>query len=176
MILYIKMPSEDETVKTPMSGGKRGKRKGSRRRMRRSRRYQNQNEQENQQQGGNSASEVVAKTAGLPGQQVGTNGNSGALVLAKPTMGGSSLMPSTLAPATLTMGGNVVSGAAKYGGGEDLEKMGGKKGKKGGNLLGQIAVPAVLLYANQMVGRRRTKNRRSGRRSSRGRRSRRFRR
>jgi hypothetical protein len=170
------MTGEDESVKTPMSGGKRGKRRGSRRRMRRSRRYQNENEQENQQQGGNSAWEGVAKIAGLPGQQAGTNGNSGALVLSNPTMGGTGLMSSTLASVPPSIGGNLVSGAAKYGGGEHMKKYGGKNGKKGGNLLGQVAVPAVLLYANQMVGRRSFKNRRSGRRNSRGRKSRRFRR
>lgn len=172
------MADVDSSMKDMSSttGGKRGKRRGSRK-MRRSRRYQNENEQEQQnQQGGNSAWEGVAKAAGLPGQQVGAaSPSSGALVLTKTMGGGSDILSSILNP---KVGGNLVASAAKYGGSEDMEKYGGKKGKKGGNLLGQVAVPAVLLYANQMVGRRSrsTKNRRSGRRNSRGRRSRRFRR
>jgi hypothetical protein len=155
-------------MKMIAQGGK-SRRRG---RGRSGRKYQNQNQQnENQNQfqfqGGQATDEYVAKVVGGT-EQVGSSGPTTGAIVLKAQNGGSGGALVNLAPATFDAA--PVSAPVVQKGG----KKHGKKGKKGGNLLGQIAVPAVLLYANQAFGKRRsTMSKRSSRRS---RRSRKFRR
>lgn len=123
--------------KTPKSYKKR----------RQSQNQQNQNQNQNQLNslfGGEGAAPYVAAVAGAPDMQKAIGGGSNAIALT-PMTGGSGL--SVISPATLTGGNAMPMGAS-------LMKGGKKKGKKGGNLLQQLAVPAVLLYANNTFGRR----------------------
>jgi hypothetical protein len=118
------------------------------------RQSQNQNQQ-NQNQlnslfGGEGAAPYVAAVAGSPSEQhAGSNGNTIALT---PMSGGSGL--SILAPSSIGSGGNLISGGSSYPGMNGGKRKVKGKGKKGGNLLQQLAVPAVFLYANNTFGRR----------------------
>ena len=124
-----------------------------------------QNKSQNQSQnGGQTAAEYVEQVVGGPSVQHAGKGN---VIAMNPISGGSGL--TALAPAVVTSKGNLMSGGesvsvAPLAGYGDMSKdesaasVGGKKrkGKKGGNLLNQIALPAVLLYANNTFGRRRS--------------------
>lgn len=123
--------------------------KSHKRSRRQSQNNQNQNNQNqlNSLFGGEGAAPYVAAVAGAPSEQHAAGG-SNAIALT-PMKGGSGL--SILAPSSIGSVGNLIAG------GSSLPHMGGKrhrKGKKGGNLLQQLAVPAVLLYANNTFGRR----------------------
>jgi hypothetical protein len=115
----------------------------------------------------------MEKVVGSASEQ--TAGENGNVIAMKPISGGSGLV--ALSPAVVSSRGNLISGgegvsvvpAVGYG---DMSKessasVGGKrrgrKGKKGGNLLNQLAVPAVLLYANNTFGRRRSAARKTRR-------------
>ena len=128
--------------------------------------------QNKNQQGGNAAT-YAASVVGAPGAQMATagqgnllkmNGGSAVVALAPAAIvGGSALTPAS-------MGGNVMaSSALKVGGNAHMVK-GGKQqnqNQNGGNVLTDLAVPAVLLYANNTIGRRGvSRSRRSSRRSS----------
>ena len=118
--------------------------------------------------GGEGAAPYVEAVAGAPSEQhSGGLGSSNAILL-KPMSGGSGL--STLAPGLVSTNGNLIGGSASLLG---LNGGKGKKGKKGGNLLQQLAVPAVLLYANNTFGRRGSMK--TGRKTRRFRGSRRYR-
>lgn len=140
-------------------------RKRSHKRSRRqSQNQQNQNQNQlNQIFGGEGAAPFVQGVVGSPSEQHA--GNNGSIALT-PMSGGSGL--SVISPATLTGGNAMAMGASLMKGG----KKGCGKGKKGGNLLQQLAVPAVLLYANNTFGRR---GKSSGKRTRRFRGSRRYR-
>ena len=122
-----------------------------RRSHKKSRRQSQNNQNQNQLNslfGGEGAAPYVAAVAGAPSEQHAAGG-SNAIALT-PMKGGSGL--SILAPSSIGSGGNLIAG------GSSLPHMGGKRhrkpSKKGGNLLQQLAVPAVLLYANNTFGRR----------------------
>jgi len=147
--------------------------KYTKRHGRRSRRHsQNQSQSQNQQNslfgGEGGAAEYLKAVVGAPAEQHAGSPPSNAIAVT-PMAGGSGL--SVLSPAVVSSSGNLMSGGSAvpsmYKGGK------GKKGKKGGNLLQQLAVPAVLLYANNTFGRRGSKS--SGRKTRRFRGSRRFR-
>lgn len=69
-------------------------------------------------------------------------------------------------------GSTLLGMASPYKGGKkrSAKKGKGKKSKKGGNVLAQLAVPALYVYANNTFGKRRS----SGRKTRRFRRSRKF--
>ena len=137
--------------------------------------------------GGQTTSEYMASVAGNIGQQMSENGTQSGAIALKAQQGGS-LDP--LQPASLAMSNTVVPSAASPSAAvpsavpsavssplASLKSMvAGGKGKKnqlqqnqnqeGGNLLTNIAVPAVLLYANNTLGKRLSKNNRSGPRKS----------
>lgn len=159
------MPKQTRRPKS----GKRSKRRHS----------QNQNQNYNQNQsyniyGGEGAATYVAAVAGGTDSQsaVGNGSNTIALTPMSGMTGGSGL--NILTPSNIgSNSGNLMSGGNSL---SDLAKSltGGKKkpSKRGGNLLQQLAVPAVLLYANNTFGRR---GKSSGRKTRRFRGSRRFR-
>ena len=143
--------------------------------------------------GGQTTSEYMASVAGSIGQQMSEAGNQSGAIALKAQQGGS-LLP--LQPASLAMSNTVVPSAAVPSAAvpsaavpsaavpsplASLKSMvAGGKGKRnqlqqnqnqnqnqdGGNLLTNIAVPAVLLYANNTLGKRLSKNNRSGPRKS----------
>ena len=139
------------TNQSILKGGKRGKgcgRKGSRRR---SRQNQNQNQNYNQNQNGGAcgnSSSVAASYGGnvphmMPPMQGGNLASSaytaGNVSLVK---GGASLLPN--------MGGN-----ALMKGGESNPMLPPGTPVTGGSVLNELAVPAVLLYANNTFGKKR---------------------
>lgn len=136
------------------------KKKSRSHKKRQSQNQQNQNQNQlNQIFGGEGAAPFVQGVVGSPSEQHA--GNNGSIALT-PMSGGSGL--SVISPATLTGGNAMAMGASLM--------KGGKGRKKGGNLLQQLAVPAVLLYANNTFGRR---GKSSGKRTRRFRGSRRYR-
>ena len=131
---------------------------------------QSQNQNQN---GGEGAAEYMEKVVGAPHEQkAGEHGN---VIAMNPISGGSGLV--ALSPAVVSSRGNLISGgesvsvvpAVGYGdmSKEESASVGGRKrkgkGKRGGNLLNQLAVPAVLLYANNTFGRRRSAARKTRR-------------
>ena len=108
--------------------------------------HQNQNQQ-NSLFGGEGAAQYVQAVAGAPAEQHA--GNTGNAIAVTPLTGGSGL--SVLSPAEITSNGNLITGGSSV---PSIKGGKGKKGKKGGNLLQQLAVPAVLLYANNTFGKR----------------------
>ena len=133
------------------------KKRSHKRRQSQNQQNQNQN-QLNSLFGGESAASYVQSVVGSPGEQKSVGGSNA--ISLTPMSGGMSV----ISPATITGGNAHTMGASLM--------KGGKGKKKGGNLLQQLAVPAVLLYANNTFGRR---GKSSGRKTRRFRGSRRFR-
>jgi len=147
---------------------------------RQSQNQQNQNQNQNHSNslfGGEGAAPFVQGVVGSPSEQhAGTNGS----IALNPMTGGSGL--SVITPATITGGNAMPMGASLMKGGifspsfssrSSRASHKGGKPKKGGNLLQQLAVPAVLLYANNTFGRRGSMK--TGRKTRRFKGSRRFR-
>jgi hypothetical protein len=163
-----------------LKGGKRRGRRGSRRGRGSRRQNQNdqnqngQNQNQNQQGGacGNSSSVAAAYGGSVP--------------MTMPQAGGNAL-----ASSTYTAGNNIVKGGSVpmmgnlVAGGNTLFKGGNEhvvipgmppmpSATTGGNVLNELAVPAVLLYANNTFGKKKVytgkKFRRSGKKSRRVRR------
>jgi hypothetical protein len=147
-------------------GGKRRGPKGARgRRGRGSRQNQNQNQNQHGGACGNSSSVAAAYGGSVPMMNV--------------QQGGSALASSAYG-SNASLGGNV---SLVKGGASIIPQMGGNAianippgmptATTGGNMLNELAVPAVLLYANNTFGKKRStgkKYRRSGKRSRRFRR------
>ena len=172
-----------------VKGGKRrGSRKGRGKGKGSKRQNQNQNQNQNQQGGacGNSSS-VAAAYGGsvpmMPVQQGGElqssnyNANAGNTLV----KGGSSLLPTMGGNAVIIKGGNVsdilpkIGGNGLFKGGNVVPTPGMPvMPTTGGNVLNELAVPAVLLYANNTFGKKKNytgrKFRRSGKKSRRARR------
>ena len=139
----------------------KSQKKRSYRKRRQSQNQQNQNQNQlNSLFGGEGAASYVQSVVGSPSEQKSVGGSN--TITLNPIKGGSGL--SVISPATITGGNAHTMGASLM--------KGGKGKKKGGNLLQQLAVPAVLLYANNTFGRR---GKSSGRKTRRFRGSRRFR-
>jgi hypothetical protein len=126
---------------------------------------------QNQQSGGAGGADHLLSVVGNTHSQVAQLGRGNEIQTAvsgqNPDLGGSSA----------TVGNGMYSGstllgmASPYKGGKkrSLKKGKGKKSKKGGNILAQLAVPALYVYANNTFGKRKS----SGRKTRRFRRSRR---
>jgi hypothetical protein len=172
-----------------VKGGKRGKgsrRRGSRRQNQNQQQNQNQNQnqQQNQQGGacGNSSSVAASYGGNVPmnvlkgGELQSSNYTAGNVVLVK---GGAGLIPNmNMGGNGLFKGGNIIpqigNGLIK-GGNVPMPGMPGPvMPTTGGSVLNELAVPAVLLYANNTFGKKKNytgkKFRRSGKKSRRVRR------
>jgi len=178
--MFVKYIQPIMTTNPIVKGGKRSKGKGSRKGSKRQRR-QNQN-------GGacGNSSSVAAAYGGnvpmnMPNQQGGSelqssNYTAGNVSLT-PQMGGASILPQMGGNAGLFKGGNSIlpqmgGNAGLFKGGNNVIPTPGMPPmSSGGNVLNELAVPAVLLYANNTFGKKKNytgrKFRRNGKKSRR---------
>ena len=139
--------------------------------FRKSRRRKGKRQNQNEQSGGAGAADHLINVVGNPTSQVAQLGRGNEIQTAV------SAQNPDLLPSSAGDGGNgIYSGstllgmASLYKGGKKRSAKKGKgKGKKGGNVLAQLAVPALYVYANNTI----RKSRSSGRKTRRFRRSRR---
>ena len=139
--------------------------------FRKSRGRKGRKQNQNQQSGGAGGADHLLSVVGNTHSQVAQLGRGNEIQTAvsgqNPDLGGSSA----------TVGNGMYSGstllgmASPYKGGKKRSVKKGKgKCKKGGNILAQLAVPALYVYANNTFGKRKS----SGRKTRRFRRSRKF--
>jgi hypothetical protein len=137
--------------------------------FRKSRGKKGRRQNQNQQNGGAGAATHMANVVGNTNSQVAQMGRGNEIATTvsgqNPDMGSSFTAGNGLYSASSLLG----SASPFKGGKKRSVKKGKRKGKKGGNLLSTLAVPAVYLYANNTFGKRRS----SGRKTRRFRRSRR---
>jgi hypothetical protein len=126
---------------------------------------------QNQQNGGAGTADHMMNTVGNTNSQVAQMGRGNEIATTvsgqNPDLGSSFTAGNGLYSASSLLGS-----ASPFKGGKKRSrslKKGKRKGRKGGNLLSTLAVPAVYLYANNTFGKRRS----SGRKTRRFRRSRR---
>lgn len=139
------------------TGGKRSRGRGSRGKGRSRGRRQNQNQQQQNQQGGacgNSSNVASAYGGSVPNVPQGAAGITMGGALQGTNYGNGVVGGNTVAVPGVVKGGNVAQ--LLKGGNAPLPVM----PQAGGSVLNDLAVPAVLLYANNTFGKRRTSGKR----------------
>jgi hypothetical protein len=139
------------------------------------RRGRKNKQNQNQQSGGAGGADHLIGVVGNTNSQVAQLGRGNEIQTAvsgqNPDLGGA------ISAAASSFGNGIYSGstllgmASPFKGGKKRSIKKGKKGKKGGNVLTTLAVPALYLYANNTFGKRKPSS--SGRKTRRFRRSRR---
>ena len=152
-------------IKTGGKKSRRGRGKGRGRGSRRQNQHQNQNQNQNQHGGACGNSSSVAASYGGTVPMLNVKGGSG-LASSAYTAGNASLIKG---------GANIIPQMSQMGGNNPILKGGNipviptSATTTGGNVLNELAVPAVLLYANNTFGKKKKytgkKFRRSGKKS-----------
>ena len=138
--------------------------------FRKSRGRKGRKQNQNEQSGGAGAADHLMSVVGNTHSQVAQLGRGNEIQTAvsgqNPDLGSSAAVGNGM-----YSGSTLLGMASPYKGGKKRSSKKGKgKSKKGGNVLAQLAVPALYVYANNTFGKRRS----SGRKTRRFRRSRKF--
>ena len=138
----------------------------------RGRKSRGKKQNQNEQSGGAGGADHLIGAVGNTNSQVAQLGRGNEIQTAV-----SAQNPDLLSSAASAVGNGIYSGstllgmASPFKGGKKRSAKKGKgKGKKGGNVLAQLAVPALYVYANNTFGKRKS----SGRKTRRFRRSRKY--